>query len=100
MKQSVVAVLLLAGLLAPHASGAQSIQCTLLCNPPRMVCYPAGTLPPVNRVCSQNFNSETPAASQAALTAPSQSTAPKSACSAVSVFNEETQSYEWEMDCG
>lgn len=99
MKQSVVAVLLLVGLLVPHATAAQSIQCTLLCNPPRMVCYPAGTVPPINRICPQNFNSETPAA-QTVLTSPSQSTAAKSACSAVSVFNEETQSYEWEMDCG
>ena len=98
MKQSVVAVLLLAGLLAPHASVAQSIQCTLLCNPPRMVCYPAGTLPPVNKVCGRSASAETPA-EQPALTAPSQSTAAESACSAVSVFNEETQSFEWEMDC-
>ncbi len=98
MKQSVVAALLLAGLLAPLASGAQSIQCTLLCNPPRMVCYPAGTLPPINKVCSRTSSSETPA-EQPALTAPAQSTAAKSACTAVSVFNEETQGFEWEMDC-
>lgn len=99
MKQSVVAVLLLVGLLAPHATRAQGVQCTLLCNPPRMVCYPAGTLPPINKICPRTASSEVPS-EQAALATPSQSTAAKSACTAVSVFNEETQSFEWEMDCG
>ncbi|HEY5851647.1 MAG TPA: hypothetical protein VIT62_12890 [Lysobacter sp.] len=98
MKQSVVAALLLAGLLAPLAGSAQQIQCTLICNPPRMICYPAGSIPPINRICPQNLNAEPPA-TQSALTTPSQSTAAQSACSAVSVFNEETQSYEWEMNC-
>ncbi|MFC3814469.1 hypothetical protein [Lysobacter sp. GCM10012299] len=98
MKQSVVAALLLAALLAPLAGNAQNIQCTLLCNPPRMICYPAGTIPPINRICPPNRNAEAPVA-ESTLAPPSQSNAAQSACSAVSVFNEETQSYEWQMDC-
>ncbi|MGO4222275.1 hypothetical protein AB4Y64_10530 [Lysobacter sp. TAF61] len=100
MKQSVVAALLLAGLLSPHAGFAQSIQCTLICNPPRMFCYPAGTIPPFNRICPQNLNGSAPApATEPLLAPPSQSTAAPSACTAQPVFNEETQTYEWEMDC-
>lgn len=102
MKQSVVAALLLAGLLVPNAGNAQQgYQCYLVCNPPRLICVPAGSsLPPYNRICLYGPQSAAQEdLSQPALAAPSQSTAAGSACSAQSVFNEDTQTYEWEMAC-
>lgn len=100
MKQFVVTVLL-AGLLAPAAATAQEgYRCVLVCNPPRVYCVPNGSqLPPIISICKPyQVGAST---ENSVLTAPSQAaaTTPPSACSAQSYFNEETQSYEWQMAC-
>ncbi|GAA5082941.1 hypothetical protein [Lysobacter panacisoli] len=100
MKQFVVAVLLLAGLLGSGAGMAQQYQCVLVCNPPRVYCVPAGSpLPPIVNICKPYQMGA--ATETSALTAPSQAaaTTPQSACQAQSTFNEDTQSYEWQMVC-
>lgn len=97
MKQFVVTVLL-AGLLAPASGMAQEgYRCVIVCNPPRVYCVPNGSqLPPIINICKPyQVSSET-----SLLSAPSDAaTAPQSACSAQSVFNEETQTTEWQMVC-
>ncbi|MDI9237797.1 hypothetical protein QLQ15_02585 [Lysobacter sp. LF1] len=100
MKQFVVTVLL-AGLLAPAAGMAQEgYRCVVVCNPSRVYCVPNGSqLPPIISICKPyqvGASTET-----SLLTTPSEAaaTAPQSACSAQSVFNEETQTNEWQMVC-
>jgi hypothetical protein len=97
MKQLFAAALFVAGLLISTPGTAQQYQCVLVCYPSRVYCFPAGSpLPPITDICKPWGP---PTASSQVLQAPSESTAAPSACSAQTVFNEETQTYEWEMVC-
>ncbi|HEY0505419.1 MAG TPA: hypothetical protein VGD42_18195 [Lysobacter sp.] len=97
MKQFVIATLSLAGLLAPGIAASQDMQCVLVCNPPRVYCTPAGTpLPPIYTMC-RTSSSQVGESSLSASTQQPAST--ESACTARQVFNEETQTYEWQMGC-
>ncbi|HZX77895.1 hypothetical protein [Lysobacter sp.] len=98
MKQFSAAALFVAGLLISGSGIAQNVRCVLVCSPPRVYCVPNGAqLPPIIDICKGYQTSTT--LDQSLLSAPAESTAAPSACSAQSVFNEETQTYEWEMAC-
>lgn len=98
MKQFSAAALFVAGLLISGTTLAQNVRCVLVCSPPRVYCVPAGSpLPPIIDICKAYQTSAT--LDQSLLSSPAESTAAPSACSAQSVFNEETQTYEWEMAC-
>ena len=100
MKQLLIAAVSLAGLFVPALSAAQAYNCYLVCSPPRVYCVPAGApLPPIQKICG--VGSETPDpgtsfSSSLGSLAPAQ-TAP--ACAAQQVFDENTQTYEWQMVC-
>ena len=98
MKQFVVATLSLAGLLAPGVGMSQDMSCVLVCNPPRVYCVPAGSpLPPIYTMCKTGPRSATTDGSdQLSSRQPDDASG---ACSAQQVFNEETQTYEWQMGC-
>ena len=98
MKQFVVATLSLAGLLAPGIGAAQSSpQCMVVCNPPRVYCVPPGTpFPPIYSMCKTSYK----LTSGIDLSVPAdEGASSQPACTAQQVFNEETQSYEWQMGC-
>lgn len=99
MKQSLFAIgLVAAGMLAPQTSLAQQ-QCIIVCNPPRLFCFPAGTQPPslISYCRTAGSNSVTAPASESLasdLVVPDQNS-----CTAQEVFNEDTQAVEWQMVC-
>ncbi len=99
MKHMLLAAMMLAGLFVPALAHAQAFNCYMVCSPPRMYCQPAGTpLPPIQRICG-SF-SEASASDALFASLQSDASAPVApACVAQQVFNEETQTYEWQMDC-
>lgn len=96
MKQSLFAIgLVAAGILAPQTSHAQQ-QCILVCNPPRVFCFPAGTQPPtLIKYCPTGYNSAPAVESLASDLA----VEGQNSCTAQEVFNEDTQTTEWQMVC-
>ncbi|MDR0183986.1 hypothetical protein [Lysobacter arvi] len=98
MKQTFLAVLILAGLFAPGFAFAQ-YDCFLICTPARVYCQPVGAAPPpIAKLCgvgSQTLQSE----SLTTLGDADSAQALPPACTAQQVFDEDTQTYEWQMIC-
>jgi hypothetical protein len=99
MKQLLLAALSLAGLFVPGFAFAQ-YDCFLICTPARVYCQPSGApMPPIYKLCGTGSDAPAPdsLASSLGISAPAQTAPP--ACSAQQVFNEDTQTYEWQMAC-
>ena len=97
MKQIVVATLSMAALLAPNIGASQEMQCVVVCNPPRVYCAPAGSpLPPIYDLCKRSPYS---VAAENDLSASLNHASAQPACSAQQVFNEDSQTYDWQMVC-
>jgi len=99
MKQLFLAALSLAGLFVPGFATAQSYNCFLICTPPRVYCQPVGVpVPPMHKLCGVGSGTAAPDSLSASLRT-SDTQAPPPACSAQQVFDEDTQTYEWQMVC-
>ncbi len=100
MKQSLIAIgLVAAGMLAPQTSHAQQ-QCLLVCNPPRVICFPAGTqLPPLINYCRTGGSNSATAPAEELSLASDLVTEGQNTCTAQEVFNEDTQTVESTMVC-
>lgn len=97
MKQMLLAALLLAGLFVPGFAFAQ-YDCYLICTPARVYCQPSGSpTPPIAKLCGANSLATQSFAT--ALDTSDGSQAPPPACTAQQVFDEDTQTYEWQMVC-
>ena len=100
MKQMLLAALSLAGLFAPGFVNAQSYDCFLVCNPARVYCQPVGTpLPPMFKLCGAGSGAAAPDSLAASLGTQDAAQAAPPACSAQQVFDEDTQTYQWQMVC-
>jgi len=98
MKQLLLAALSLASLFVPGFVNAQSYDCFLVCNPARVYCQPVGApTPPMYKLCAAGSKASAPDSLAASLRTSEAAQAP--ACSAQQVFDEDTQTYEWQMVC-
>jgi len=99
MKQLLLAALSLASLFVPGFATAQSYDCFLVCNPARVYCQPVGSpVPPMYKLCSVGSGTSSPDSLAKSLRSSESAQAPP-ACAAQQVFDEETQTYEWQMVC-
>ncbi|MBU8977479.1 MULTISPECIES: hypothetical protein [unclassified Lysobacter] len=98
MKHMLLAALPLAALFIPVSATAQAYNCYLVCSPPRVYCVPAGQpLPPIYKICGPS--SGTPDTQSLSASLQPAASAPPPACVAEQVFNEDTQTTEWQMAC-
>ncbi|BDU18293.1 hypothetical protein [Lysobacter auxotrophicus] len=94
MKQLLLAAMSLAGLFAPGFAFAQ-YDCFLVCTPARVYCQPSGVpMPPLAKLCGV-----TPLKLSLDTTDATDAQSPPPACAAQQVFDEDTQTYEWQMVC-
>jgi len=99
MKQLLIAAALLAGLFVPGFVTAQSYDCFLVCTPARVYCQPSGVpSPPIYKLCGVGSGTSAPDSLATSFRASESAQAPP-ACSAQQVFDEDTQTYEWQMVC-
>lgn len=100
MKQSLIAFgLIAAGALAPQVGHAQQ-QCVLVCDPtPRVFCAPAGSLPTIIKYCRTAGSNAVAADASDLSLAPDLAPSGQNSCTAQEVFNEDTQTTEWQMVC-
>jgi|GEM_PF-2254060 len=99
MKQLLIAALSLAGLLVPGFAFA-GYDCYLICSPARVYCQPSGApMPPIYKLCGVGSGAPAPDSLAASLDTTQSAQSPPPACSAQQVFDEDTQTYEWQMVC-
>lgn len=98
MKQMFLAALTLAGLFVPGFAFAQ-YDCFLVCTPARVYCQPAGLPPPpIYKLCGVGSQAQAQSLASSLSTVDS-AQAPPPACTAQQVFDEDTQTTEWQMVC-
>ena len=98
MKQLLLA-LSLVGLFVPGHAIAYSYDCFLVCTPARVYCQPSGVpMPPIAKICGVR-KAIAPDSLTTSLSTFDESQATAPACVAQQVFDEDTQTYDWQMLC-